>query len=152
MKVFEMIRHWEEHPLTVFARDIPEAEDIYRAWATAHFPDQLKAAVMVHTYEGKLLEARPALASAAALEIVVELAARSGEQVRTEAGVLAEVIAALHAREERLLHEILGALGHLVAEEPEHRVEVPIEQSVARLAIPRAPVVEQLEIRSGHGV
>jgi hypothetical protein len=59
--VFEMFRHWAEEPVTVFAKDLSEAESIYSAWIKAHHPERPVRPITVHPYAGFSLEGRPEL-------------------------------------------------------------------------------------------
>ncbi len=65
------------------------------------------------------------------------------EQIGAEARAPGEVVDGLDAREERLLHEIVGAVLHLVREEAMHGLEVTLDERVASLGISAAPCREQ---------
>ena len=65
---------------------------------------------------------------------------------RIRAGFDLEPIAALHAREERVLHQVVDPVRHLVAEEACDRGEVTIEQFLARLLVARSPLLEELTV------
>ncbi|MFO0631837.1 MAG: hypothetical protein U0168_03205 [Nannocystaceae bacterium] len=84
--------------------------------------------------------------AAAAVEVLEQHVARDGEEVRAEAGVLAEAFATADATQHRLLHEIVDAVADLVAEEAVQRLEVTVEQRVAGVLVACTPAIEQLEI------
>jgi hypothetical protein len=75
-----------------------------------------------------------------------ELVARDGEQVGAEARCAPEALAPLHAREEGTLREVGGVVRDLVRKEPVDRLEVSLEELVARRAVAPAPALEQIAV------
>jgi hypothetical protein len=67
IRAFEFTRTWDEIPVTIFARDLDDAEQIYRDWVRSHHPDQSGLPLMIFPYGEDRLEARPLLFEAATL-------------------------------------------------------------------------------------
>jgi hypothetical protein len=70
IKAFECTRHWAEVPVTIFAHDLDEVDEIYRTWVATHHPEQRGEPDVVYPYSGSRLEARLLLDAAAALDTV----------------------------------------------------------------------------------
>jgi len=90
-----------------------------------------------------LLKVRPRFRAVASLAIAEDLPARDGEQKRSKTGVTTEPLARLDAPNERLLDEVVHIAPDLVAKEPVHRLEVPVEERLTGVVIARAPSFEQ---------
>ena len=74
------------------------------------------------------------------------------EQERSKTAVVSQPVACLHAGQERGLHELVDRARRLVAKEPDHRIEVALEQLLACRRVTRPPSVQQLEVgRIGQG-
>src|SRR5262249_47266755 len=71
------------------------------------------------------------------------------EHVDPEPLVVADPLAALHAADERLLHQILNAGGQLVEEESLDHVVVALEQGLAARGVACAPALEQGPVAGG---
>jgi hypothetical protein len=83
------------------------------------------------------------LAVAAALaQVVVQLVARHREQVGAKARLPAKLIARGHARQPRLLHQLLGVVAALGGEEPAQPVEVAADQRLAGGLVAGLPAPE----------
>jgi hypothetical protein len=65
IRAFEFTRTWNEIPVTIFAHDLDDAEQIYRDWVRSHHPDQSGLPLMIFPYGEDRLEARHLLFEAA---------------------------------------------------------------------------------------
>jgi tetratricopeptide (TPR) repeat protein/predicted Ser/Thr protein kinase len=76
-------------------------------------------------------------------QMIEQAVARDREQVAAKRRAF-DAAAALHAVEKRALDQILDVVAELAAEEPTHRVEVPLDERVSCRPVSRAPGIEQL--------
>ena len=70
----------------------------------------------------------------------------AAKQVAAKRLGIADVIAPPDQREERLLDQVLDAVGDFVLEEPPHGLEVAIDERATGLSIARLPGREQLAV------
>ncbi len=70
IKAFECTRFWDAVPVTIFANDLDEVEQLYRTWVETHHPGQRGEPDMVYPYGGDRLEVRLHLDAAAALNTI----------------------------------------------------------------------------------
>ena len=90
-----------------------------------------------------LLEVGARLRTVAPFSVAEDLSTRHREQKRPEAGVAAQSLPCFEASHERLLHQVVHIATDLVAEEPVHGLEVPIEQRLPGVVVARSPGLEQ---------
>ncbi|MFO0635545.1 MAG: hypothetical protein U0168_22105 [Nannocystaceae bacterium] len=81
-------------------------------------------------------------------QVIVQAAAGDLEQIHAERTAVEHLLAVAQARDERLLHEVVGGVADLVDEEAvEHREGAP-QQQVAGAIGARLPLLEQLDLRA----
>lgn len=90
-----------------------------------------------------LLEVGARLRAVAPFPVAEDLPARHRKQKRPEAGVTTQSFPCFEAPHERLLDQVVDVATDLVAEEPIHGLEVPIEQRLPGVVIARPPGLEQ---------